>query len=67
MSALVALYACQEDVESASRTLHDAVTWYSKHLPQSAHLAEIMRATVDFELRTGSPQSAAQLLETLHK
>ena len=67
MSALVALYSQQEDPVSAAQTLHRAIDWYSAHAPTSRHLAEIMRATVDYELKSGNPQRAAELLQTLHK
>lgn len=67
VSALVALYLNQEDKEAASEVLVQTVSWYNKNQPKSPTLPMLMRANADFQLKNGSPQQAAKMLEELRK
>ncbi|XP_061171362.1 signal recognition particle subunit SRP72-like [Saccostrea echinata] len=67
VSALVTLYLNQEDKDSASEVLVQTVDWYNKNQPQSPSLPVLMRANADFQLKNGSPQQAAKMLEELRK
>lgn len=67
VSALVTLYLNQEDKDSASEVLVQTVDWYNKNQPKSPSLPVLMRANADFQLKNGSPQQAAKMLEELRK
>uniref|UniRef100_A0A0B7AE88 Signal recognition particle subunit SRP72 n=1 Tax=Arion vulgaris TaxID=1028688 RepID=A0A0B7AE88_9EUPU len=67
VSALVALYLSQEDKESASEVLINAVNWYKKNDPKSSALLTLTRANADFQLRNGHAEEAARMLEDLRK
>ncbi|RUS82662.1 hypothetical protein EGW08_009565 [Elysia chlorotica] len=67
VSALVTLYLSQEDKESASETLINAVRWYKKNDPKSPALLMLTRANADFQLKNGKADEAAKMLEDLRK
>ncbi|CAH1782975.1 unnamed protein product [Owenia fusiformis] len=67
VSTLVALYSSEENHQSALEVLQKAVAWYGVNSPKSPEYIAIMRATANFEMRYGEPQSATKVLEELRK
>lgn len=65
VSALVSLYMNQEDRDSASDVLNQAVTWYRKNEAGSPELVLLIRANASFQMRNGDPRTAASMLEDL--
>ncbi|KAH9518925.1 Signal recognition particle core component [Bulinus truncatus] len=67
VSTLAALYLSQEDKESASEVLINAVNWYKINDPKSPYLLTLTRANADFQLKNGKAEEAAKMLEDLRK
>ncbi|GFO21232.1 signal recognition particle subunit srp72 [Plakobranchus ocellatus] len=67
VSALVTLYLSQEDKDSASEVLINAVNWYKKKNPKSPALLMLTRANADYQLKNGKAEEAAKMLEDLRK
>ncbi|XP_029649361.2 signal recognition particle subunit SRP72 [Octopus sinensis] len=67
VGVLVSLYVSQEDVQSASKTLNDAVSWHKQNMPNSPELMVLMKANAKFQMKHGDPQQAASLLEEISK
>ncbi|XP_013417430.1 signal recognition particle subunit SRP72 [Lingula anatina] len=67
VSALVSLYLKEEDRASASEVLNQAVDWWKKNNPNSEETATLMTSNANFQLRYGSAEMAAKLLEELRK
>lgn len=67
ISALVALYLNQEDLESASKVLKEAITWYKKNKSASSALPVLVHESSQFHLKHGDAKEAAALLEEQRK
>ncbi|XP_075223088.1 signal recognition particle 72 isoform X2 [Lycorma delicatula] len=67
VSALVTLYLAQNNRDTASQVLQQAVEWYRKNKVSSGDLSALWRQAADFHLRGGEPAVAARSLSELLK
>ncbi|KAL2730854.1 signal recognition particle subunit SRP72-like isoform X1 [Vespula squamosa] len=65
VSALVTLHMADNNRDSASAALKNAVNYYKKHKATTTNLGELWRQAADFYLRGGEIQVAADILQEL--
>ncbi|XP_043682551.1 signal recognition particle subunit SRP72 isoform X5 [Vespula pensylvanica] len=65
VSALVTLHMADNNRDSASAALKNAVNYYKKHKTTTTNLGELWRQAADFYLRGGEIQVAADILQEL--
>ncbi|KAL0269921.1 UNVERIFIED_CONTAM: hypothetical protein PYX00_007502 [Menopon gallinae] len=65
ISALVALYLSESNLDKASLVFKNAVDWYKNRASNQGDLSALWRQAADFHLRNGDPQVAANSLEEL--